>query len=86
MPMRTGRQCVLGALHCWHSLREPPALCGVTRVPWGCCCVWCGCTPSLPCAWGAAGVEAAGLRAPSPRRWWVQAGWGWVTVISLPAG
>lgn len=71
-----------GALHCRHSLRE----CGVTRVPWGCRCVRRGCAPSLLCAWGAAGVKAAGLGAPSPRRWWVQAGWGWVTVIGLPAG
>lgn len=48
-----------------------PAPLGVTWVPWGCRCAWCGCTPSLPHARGAVGVGVAGLGAPSPGQRWV---------------
>lgn len=49
-----------GALHCRHSLRE----CGVTRVPWGCCCVRRGCAPSLRL--GSSGCQGSWAGCPLP--------------------
>lgn len=42
--------------------------------PWGCRCARCGCTPGP-------GEQWVWGQLPG---WWVQAGWGWVTVISCP--
>lgn len=55
------------------SARAPSSVQGDTG-PWGCRCARCGCTPGPgePWVWGQ--LPAGG----------VQAGWGWVTVISCP--
>lgn len=80
--------------HAQHLPVRPAPLAQPTRAPsspWGdagpvglCCCVWCGCTPFFTSCPGSSWV--AGQGAPSPGWRWVQAGWGWVTVIGLPAG